>query len=163
MYQRQRVEFPALTELFNGAEAYIRPELPTITIKKERATYTITDIRRLNEKAVSILREIINQIVKDPEIDEVCFKGDGITIEELQMLVDIVIGVEYGVKERGGEFHGTLICDGADIKGIDKAETVAFHVIKENARHIHEYARGKENVNFFDMCIEVAKKRGGRI
>ena len=46
-----------------------------------------------------------------------------------------------------------------DIKGIDKTETVAFHVIKENARRIHEYARGKENVNFFDMCIEVAKRK----
>ena len=159
MYQRQKVEFPALTELFNGAEVYIRPRLPMITIKKDKATYKITDVRLLNEKAVSVLKAIIDQAIKDPEIDEVCFKEDGITIEELQMLGDIVMGVEYEVKERGGEFHGVLICDGIDLKGIDKTETVAFHVIKENARRIHEYARGKENVNFFDMCIEVAKRK----
>lgn len=167
-YQRQMIDGSAL--LFGmpeiektGMQFYKRPELPKVKFKCGRVTYTITDVRLLNESAINTLLVILNECATQPNVKEVSFKvNDGTEQGTIDAICDIITGIDYSVKKggrNGFESNGTFISTGYDYTESENGiNTIKFHIIEQHAKAIYDYTQkvGVDSLRWYDIVVLIA-------
>lgn len=144
-------------------EITFKPELPKVKFKKDDGiTYEVTDIRYLNQNATNVFFEIMEAITKNPEITEVVCDMTDYGEDETRIIIDIIMSIDCGMRKRGRNgfwAHELFICEGARIhKGEDKT-TVTFMLRRGNVKRIHDYCKGKDKINYYDMVATVSRER----
>ena len=136
-YERQTSK----TNIF-GIDAQISKnfELPKISWKVGKTTYSVTDIRPLNEYAVYVFEQILIQVMGDDEITRIGFKYDkDFPEDKLDLVCDILLGISFDAKSRkDGSVHGALLVSGVTHTPEDCE--IVFHVIAEHAKALYQYA-----------------------
>lgn len=151
-------------ELFANGNIKIcmNPELPTIKFEKNKVTYTITDIRLLNETAVNVFTEALSYVISEPDVEEMTFETSEDIDEYLkEVLSDILNGITYIAEKKGKngfKYESHFLVSGT--KWTNNTFTVTW--TKDYARWIYECAHDKavngEPINYYALVIDVAEK-----
>lgn len=162
-YTRAKFSDCILSDIFPDSEFYMTPSLPKLEVKRNKVKYKITDLRFLNERAVNTFVQIMLEAMNTLDIEEVSFDVTGIEESDLNLISDIVssIQVESSKGGKNGFRHYDthfLINGGTYRKLKDNTEIYTFGLIKDHAKYLYEYAKGKEAVNYFDAIIYVADR-----
>ena len=162
MYERKKVDSKAFVGIIpEGMEVYMAPNLPTVTIKRKGVKYEITDLRLLHPSAIETVGEIISEIRDNPFADEVVF---GVNCDEstVDIIIDIVMGISCKASKGGknGWLNNFTVFSTSAQRRYDKdRKEVAFHLIQDNVKTIHNYlvsVGNPENVNYYELVMEVA-------
>jgi hypothetical protein len=161
-YERQEIK----QSFWEGVTLWKRPELPKIEFKKGRNTYKVTDVRCLNQVAVDIFVNILS-IVCANQVEEVGYDVTQLKENEINLISDILSGIECECKYRGGRIQTVFLVSGCRIKETKKGKKeIVFELVKENANAIYEYAQThKEKNNVFGylelalVVVDESKKR----
>ena len=161
-YERQKI----VNCFWEGITLWKRPELPKIEFKKGRNTYKVTDVRCLNQVAVDIFVNILS-IVCANQVEEVGYDVTQLKESEINLISDILSGIECECKYRGCRIQTVFLVSGCRIKETKKGKKeIIFELVKENANAIYEYAQAhKEKNNVFGylelalVVVDESKKR----
>lgn len=133
-YERQTSK----TNIF-GIDAQISKkfELPKISWKSGKTTYSVTDIRPLNEMAVYVFEQILNEVLNEG-VNEVTFNiSEDYPQDKLDLIIDILLSISYEAKRRGGiSQHGAFLI--GSFKQEDNQVTI--ELIEDDAKALFEYA-----------------------
>lgn len=143
---------------YKNVQLYQMPDLPKIVFKANKVEYTVTDLRFLNENAVYCFEQILNEICSDPNCEEVSFNVNGIDYDKVNLITDIVGGIMFECKKGGknGFWLGGRFVTGGQYMETDDEKIYTFHLAKDVARSIYEYAKGKDKVNYYELVMAVA-------
>ena len=156
------MNFIQIPDLESLGEFYMMPELPMIEFKKDKVRYSVTDIRLLNQVGIYVLETILNKIAENPDNETVTFIREGVNDSAVNVVRDIVMGIRYKIEKKGrnGYFgQGTFL-----VSAVDVTDTkMTFYLLKDHVGIVHDYIQSRknknENVNFYELVVEVADKR----
>lgn len=158
----KRNEFDT-SPLFPG-KGFIRPPLPEIEFEESNhpgVAYKITDLRLLNENAVSVFLGLINYISEHPD-------AQGITIQfdervdkcTLYAIADIVTGVNIEARKRGRSgwlWGGLFLVEGT--KAEEKKKQIHFYFCKDRVKLIHDFITDhggiKSDWSIYEMAVYI--------
>ena len=102
-YQRIKVDGTLFRPFFGceNVELYLKPKLPKFEFKKGKTTYTVTDLRYLNENAVECFRDMLAVVCNKPNCESLTFYANNFEEDELQRILDIVTSIDVEYKRRG--------------------------------------------------------------
>lgn len=145
-----------------GAKLYMRPELPTVKFKHEKVTYTVTDVRLLNESAVQTFAEMLSCVIADESISDKITLLIPVGVDEstVDIITDIIMGISFSASKGGKNgFYtsGAFLATGYDRSG----QKLNVHLIPDNVLAIRDYYNTvkPEKLSLFDLVIAVAKKQ----
>lgn len=149
--------------MFPGMELYMKPELPKIKFKKGRTTYEFTDLRCLNEAAVSLFFDIVGTVCNTENCKEVSYDVTELKEDRRHLYADILAGIEYRCKSRKHDTQGSFLCIGTRVHTDENGVIVqTFELIEENAKAIYDYAQSHKNegvIEFHDLVFAVIEER----
>lgn len=137
---------------------YMRPELPKIKFKADKVTYKVTDLRCLNETAVNCFIQILTDVCNTPDCESVSFDVSGIEQDKIDLISDIVTGIDFSYHKGGKNGYSgssVFLTSGSEYFETGNNVTLTFTVIRDHARAIYEYAKGKDKINYFEAIIAV--------
>lgn len=141
------------------------PELPKLHFQRGGVKYSVTDLRVLNEHAVDAFEQMMKYVMEVPNCEEMNFIiSDDTPNENVNLIVDIVTGISYSAKKggkHGYETEGVLIAYGAGYEYSEEGriKSVTFHLCKDNARAIYDYAKNNHDkgvINYLDLVVAIA-------
>ena len=151
-YERQTTK----TNIF-GVDAQISKtfELPKMSWKSGKTTYSVTDIRPLNEVAVYVFEQILNEVLNEG-VNEVTFNiSEDYPQDKLDLIIDILLSISYEAKRRGG-----ISQQGRFLIGSFKHEDgqITIELIEEDAKALFEYAskHPQKEYNLLDLVEAVS-------
>lgn len=160
-YTRTKVDARVMSDILPaGSMLYMRPELPKIGFKHDGVLYKVTDMRCLNEQAVSVFKQILSEVCNRPGVEEVSFDITGIDEDQVDRITDIVSAVDYEAKKpgrNGYSISGALLVTSSTTCIEDDEATLTFDLIKDHAEAIYQYCRDKDHVNIGECVIAVAQ------
>lgn len=122
------------------AEFHRLPELPMIEYKVGKWKVKITDLRCLNEQAVSVFEQCVLLAANEEDATEAEFLIGDVSEDKIQLITDICMAVRFEAKKRGGDYsEGSLLITGAERRD----NVIAFRFIQSMARAIYDYAQEK--------------------
>ena len=127
-------------------------KLPTKIIKKEKKTYTITDMSRVMWAAFGYLIDIINRI-RAGEVDEeehiVTYTlQKQFTEQECRTMMRDISSIEISCKGKNGEYGSTFLVIGSEIRG----NTITFYLNENHIKYIQDYF--KSETDYTSVVIE---------
>lgn len=160
-YTRTKIDASVMNDILPpGSIVYMRPKLPKIEFKHRGILYKVTDMRFLNEQAVSVFEQILSEVCNRPNVDEISFDITGIDGDQADRIADIVSSVDYEAKKTGRNGYslgGALLVTGSTTCIADDEATLTFQLIKDHAEAIYQYCRDKDYVNLGECVIAVAQ------
>ena len=165
-YERQKID----SSVFFGDEIqlHLAPSLPRIEFKKGRTTYSVTDLRCLNEAAVNIFMDILKQVCETPNLESVSYKSNGTDKDKVDLISDVLMGISCGRKSRAFDSELRFLVSGVQyITKQDGEEYITYELIKDNTKVIYEFAASEKElghnvINYYDLAyviIENTEKR----
>ena len=160
-YERERIDAGAFADILpEGATIYERPELPMVKFEKDKIKYEVTDIRLLNELAIGVFEHIIYRIAHDPEIEEVKFIVKDLDDDKIDLIIDIVTGIEVKA-EKGGEkgwiVEGRILeCSAGKRETETEKEVIFKFYSKERIKAIHNSVKDG-HASMADIAVAVVK------
>ena len=148
-----------------GIKLYERSELPMIEFKKGGKKYKVTNLRYLNEFAVSTFIDILKTVCNVPDVDSASYNVTELQDDQISLLFEIVSGISCGRKVRGHDSWIRFLVSGTRTKYTeDKKKILTFELIKDNAEIIYNYAQ-KQNgvVDFYDLVVELIEENEKRM
>lgn len=138
------------------------PSLPEIKFKIKNKYYTVTDIRYLNQQAVDIIDKLIQSAAKSDEKDYVAFNTNGVNADDIQIIVDIVMGLNIHVSTvgRGGGWASmTFLVSECRRAG----DILLFRYGIDRHKYIHEYFKKtkKKSIEYKELAVMIAEKVHG--
>ena len=158
MREPQTIDF--INEWPEGYELRIGPTLPTVTIKRDKIEYKITDMRYLNSVAAKLLGDIIIKAAEHGKMETITYElPEGCDENEIRVIIDIVMGASVTAVRKGKngwKISTRLIVTGA--KRLDNALT--FDIIKDHARYIYEYAQENNitELGYHEIAMMIADR-----
>lgn len=153
-------------DMFPAAKLHLKPELPKIKFKDGGITYSVTDIRYLNESAISVFQNCVITAATVPNAKGYKFrvpKDFDNSDNKLDLIVDIVTAIGYEAEKSGKngfKSDGCLLCVGCSCtteKNGDKVYEIEF--AREHAKTIYEYAQtlngSKNELSILDIVIAI--------
>lgn len=154
--------------MFPGMKFSMKPDLPKISFMTNKVKYSITDLRFLNETAVTLFEEIVSYVAETKDVEEISLDiSKEFSDSKLNLISDIITSIEFSAKKKGKngfDINGAFLIIGLDFKETKDGGTVKLHIIKDNANVIYEYAQkqlkenGIININLCDIVIEIVKQ-----
>lgn len=137
-------------------------DLPKHRFKVGGVHYAATDMMYLNETALGVFSMIVNGVVADPK-DEIQFFADkNISDDKLDIVNSILMAIGYSARKcgrNGFSSNSTFLVHGIKIEEKENGRIVTYHLIKEHAKAIHDYAQEHEGpLNFFKLVVAVEQK-----
>lgn len=137
------------------------PELPMIEYKVGKWKIKITDLRCLNELAVSMFERCVIEAAYNEGATEAAFFIGDTSEDKLQLITDICMAIKFEAKKRGGDYSGGSLF----IIGVERRDDViAFQFIKDRARSIYEYAQeqlketGQVQISLPELVSRIVEK-----
>ena len=137
------------------------PELPMIEYKVGKWKIKITDLRCLNEQAVSTFEQCIMTAAKEKGATEAAFLIGDVSEDKIQLISDICMAIKYEARKRGGDYSGGSLL----IVGVERRDDViAFQFIKDRARAIYDYAQaqiketGQAQISLPELVARIIEK-----
>ncbi len=166
-YKREKmgVDGSWLDILPEGFELFKVPELPKVQFKTDGVKYECTDLRFLNAGAVNCFLVILGEISRSANCNEVGFDVAGVDESDINLIVDIVLGVRFGYSKggkNGFSGEGSFIM-GVRHEGSGDDARIVFEIPEDIADAIHRYANGKENVSYTEIVVAVGKDCAERL
>lgn len=160
-YTRTKVDASVFSDIMPaGSMMYMRPELPKFGFKHDGVFYKVTDMRCLNEQAVSVFNQILSEVCNRPNAEEISFDITGIDEDQVDRITDIVSSIDYEAKKPGRSGYsisGALLVTSSFTCIEDDEATLTFELIKDHADAIYQYCRDKQYVNLGECVIAVAQ------
>lgn len=125
------------------------PKFPMTTAKQDGFTCSVTDLRYLNEAAVSVFLVLVEEAMRNPDAESVTFDiPEEVTEAALRVYSDILMGIRYEVKKRNwGKVDGCVLVSGVTTRN----DTMTVHLLKEHVKAIREFMRGEEDIETFNL------------
>ena len=131
------------------------PELPILNLKKESIEYQITDVRYLDKTAVGWFNQVLNRIIYNDELESQKFDlAEDINDDGLQVFTDILLQIGVTAIKENEDYISTSIVTG--FKRNENAITVELN--KKDAEIIHDLAKDKDEIQFFELFVELGDK-----
>lgn len=148
-------------DLLQNVQFCKKPELPKITISKDNVNYHITDLTYLNQSAVAMIFELMNDAIANPNVTEIEYViPDEMENENLKLITDIVTNIDFKAEKRGRDgwsIEGTFLTSGCCRKERKNGiKTITFYVNKDDSQAMKKYIEGKQTANFYDVVMAVA-------
>ena len=160
VYEREKVDTSVFKDILpDGAEMYIRPQLPTTEVKANKAKHKVTDLRCLNETAVNCFMQILKKVCNTPDCTEVSFYTD-IDENELNLIADIITSIDYEYCKDGKKSYSeksVLLVTSYMYKAIEDKKICTFGLVKDHAKAMYDYAQGKKQIGYYDLVVAVAE------
>lgn len=160
-YTRTKVDSSVFSDIMpSGSMIYMRPELPKFGFKHDGVFYKVTDLRCLNEQAVSVFKQILSEVCNRPNAEEISFDITGIDEDQVDRITDIVSSIDYEAKKSGRNGYtvsGSLLVMSSTTCIEDDEAILTFELIKDHASAIYQYCRDKDHVNLGECVIAVAQ------
>jgi hypothetical protein len=161
-YFERNIKDGTLESLFpgDGFRLIDSPKLPKLEFKIGRKKYWVSDWRLLNSEGIRCVEQILNEIINYPDTREVSFgvPKELIGSDEIKIICDIVMGMEYGNKCHCGK----LLTSGYGIKAGEDERDVAiltFDIVPSTADTAYNYAKTQTTnggeINFFELIKEL--------
>lgn len=160
-YKRQEMEVDeSWSDIFpEGFRLFKIPELPKVQFKVDGVKYECTDLRYLDRGAVNCFLQILGEIGASTDCNEVGFDVAGADEDEVNRIIDIVMGIKFGYS-KGGK-HGFMgngcFVMGVRHEGNGDSEKRVFEVPKDIADSIRKYSQGKEELSYEELVVAVGK------
>lgn len=161
-YERQEINVGSFGGILpDGCKVYRAPELPTIGFVKGGVTYSVTDIRFLNERAVDAFEKILSMACNDPDLKEVSFDVTGIEKDTIDLISDIICAIKVRAKKggkNGYDFDTYMTVDEHHIHEEEGHTILTFHLIESRAKAMYKYAHSQEStdIGYYDLATAVA-------
>lgn len=146
-------------EFWKNARLKFGPELPMASVKRNKVTYSFTDLRYLNEGAIEVVVKIISAIAYG-RVHTSRFTGakvvwcdlSGMCEDRKRIICEIVTSLKYKAKWRKGSADGCLLIDGCE----QTDKFVGFHIIEHDIAPIQKlFAESEDNLSFVDVVVAV--------
>jgi hypothetical protein len=158
-YDRIQIDPVAFAGILpDGCSMYMKPELPKIEFKANKVTYKATDLRCLNETAVDCFIRILTEVCNNPDCEGVSFDVSGIEQDKIDLISDIVTGIDFSYHKGGKNGYSgssVFLTSGTEYLESEEGATLTFTLIRDHARAIYEYAKGKSEIKYFEAIIAV--------
>lgn len=144
-----------------GAKMHAKLNLPVLKFKRNKVEYTVTDLRPLNEKAISVFEMMLEAIAEDPEIREITFDATGVEENTIDLIEDIITAMEVTARKKGKngyEISGYLIASGTRGEEQQGKRTVTYELIADNVKPIYEIVKEKGHVSMPEIAVAVADR-----
>ena len=129
----------------DGVEMRIRPELPKLKFEKDRTEYSVTDIRYLNESAISAFFAILDEVANNRGIANVTFDISDIGECDIRIISDILMGIEYEARKKGRNgfwVKGSFLVIGYHkTTEEDGRELITYDLSRCTTKIIYDYAQ----------------------
>ena len=155
---------PMSAWLPDGAHLVQTPDLPMLKFEANKVKYEVTDLRLLHPAAVDAFERILYEVVSTPDCESVEFDTSGVSDDVLNIIDDILIGMSFKAKKSGrnGFYQsGRFLVESMHrvrSTATDAVMSCTYNLIKDHARWIHEYAKGREKLSLVEMTIELVDK-----
>lgn len=155
-YSRIKLDVAATPfDSMEGWTFYQRPELPKFEFRANKVKYTFTDLRLLNPAGISAFEAILQTVANTPNCEEVSFNIKGLDEDTINITTDIVLGISYTAKKggkNGFKFDGPFLV----FEASRDEDMITYHLIKDNAAIIYEYAQTNPKPTLLELVIAVA-------
>lgn len=161
-YERKEINVGSFEGILpDGCKVYMTPELPTVSFVKGRVTYSVTDIRFLNERAIDAFEKILAMACSDPDLKEVSFDVTDVEKDTIDLISDIICAVKvhaYKGGKNGYDFDAWMIVDEHHIHEEEGHTILTFHLIESRAKAMYKYAhkQGSTDISYYDLAAAVA-------
>lgn len=159
-YEREIVDSSVFKDILpDGAEMYMRPQLPTIEFEINNTKYKVTDLRCLNETAVNCFVQILNTVCNTPDCKEVSFITN-IDKNELDLIADILTSIDYEFRKGGKNGYSqksVLLVTSYMYEETKDGTVCVFNLIKDHAKVMYDYAQSKKKIGYYELVMAVAE------
>lgn len=162
-YERQEINVGSFDGILpDGCKVYRTPELPTISFVKGGVTYSVTDMRFLNERAVDAVEKILAMACSDPDLKEVSFDVTGIEEDTIDLISDIICAIKVHAHKggkNGYDFDAWMIAVDEHHVHEEEGHTIlTFRLGGSCAKAMYKYAHKQEStdISYYDLAAAVA-------
>ena len=158
-YERQKINPGVFADILpDGAEMYVRPELPSIEFKRDGIKYSMTDLRLLHPLGVEAFEMCLNTIINDPTATECSIRCNDLDDDTIKIISDIVTGFQFEARKggrNGFKFDTNGLIHGSMLEKSENGEPaiLTFYIDGSFARSIYEcYQQHKDaKINLCDI------------